>query len=560
MADLKLSFLNNKLDKEQIQNAEKVAKAAIAAGVDPALAVSIAFKESSLRTDVKDSDKGAIGMMQVIIPTGKGLGFSEADLRNPEKNLEAGIKGIKEALGYAENNPKLAALYYHSGPDAIADIAANKPLGPNAKEYLQKLKEFGTFEAFKPNAEAPVEAQPVEPAEPVEPPAASLADAKQITTEQDFIRPNSAADLKRQEYGALGGAAGVGVGLAPYAGRTAAGTAGKLARAFNEAKQAVPTPPTAPMGGLPTGGAPTPPPAPPSAPTGAPAGGLPNTQGQPPSVVRQAPATGYGTYNYGISQGLPDIEAGLAKDMTKEAGGVHDLLTQRREGLNRLQGMGANNFVENPRFGGIMTQAPSVGGGPRESFVMRPEVPASPDVPRGQPSQLAPLPRAPIVSSVPPPPPPPSGLDQVKNIFTSMMKYGAKAMPYVAPPLAMYSMGRDVADIESQYGRAPNERDYTDMGLSAASALATGASLTPAFPVAAPLSVAIPTYRNIRRNVLAQESDPELQARNRMPPTAEEIEMASQPAFRYPNPVGRPPFRPRVPELGSNLPPAEFIR
>ena len=167
------------------------------------------------------------------------------------------------------------------------------------------------------------------------------------------------------------------------------------------------------------------------------------------------------------------------------------------------------------------------------SFVMRPEVPASPDMPAGQPSQLAPLPKAPIVSTVPPPP---SGLDQAKNIFMGMMRQGAKYLPVVGPPLAGLSIARDVADIETQYDRAPIKRDYTDIGLSGASALATGASLyPPAFPFAAPLSIAIPTFRNIRRNVLAQESDPELQRKNKMEPTAEEIEMANRPFVGYPS-------------------------
>jgi hypothetical protein len=242
--------------------------------------------------------------------------------------------------------------------------------------------------------------------------------------------------------------------------------------------------------------------------------------------------TGVIPYNTSKALGLTDIEAGQALSNTKQQGGAWDLAEKRREAMTRIQGMGGNNFVENPRFGGIMTQAPSVGGGPRESFVMRPEVPASPEMPTGQPSQLAPLPKAPIISTVPPPL---SGLDQVKNMFTDMMKYSGKALRYVAPPLALYSMGRDVADLESQYDRAPINRDYTDMGLSLASALATGATLTPAFPVAAPLSVGIPTYRNIRRNVLAQESDPELQKRNKMPPTPEEIEMANRPFVGYPS-------------------------
>lgn len=542
MADLNLSFIKE-LNKEQLKIAEKVINAAVAMGIDPSFAVSIAFKEGSLDPKTIDSPKKAIGMMQVVPDTGKAYGYSEKDLRDFDKNLDAGLKNIKEALAYANNNPKLAAVYYHSGPEEIKSLAAGKDLGPNALEYLKKLKSFGTFEVFNPNFQTPAKQEaPAEPAEPApdqpapaEPPAASLADAKPLTLEQDFIRENSAADLKRQEYGAMGGLGGAALAASPYVGRTAATTVGKLAKAFNEAK--APTAPTAPMGGLPSGGAPTPPQMPSGAPMGAPTGGLP--QGQPMMGVDDAGRMGTGqtgnmVYNYGKSAKLTDIEAGRALDMTKGEGGVHDLSTQRREALNKLNKMGMGNFVENPRFGGIMTQAPSVGRGPRESFVMRPEVPASPDMPAGQPSQLASLPKAPIVPTVSPPP---SGLDQVKRLFTGMMNQGMRLMPVVGPPLAGLSIGRDLADIQTQYERAPIERDYTDMGLSTASALAAGASLyPPAFPVAAPLSIAIPAFRNIRRNVLAQESDPELQRRLRMEPTPEELAEASLPAFRYARP------------------------
>ena len=566
MADLKLSFLNSKLDEEQIKNAEKVAKAAIAAGVDPALAVSIAFKEGSLRSNPIDSDDGAIGMMQVMPKTGKTYGYSEADLRKPEVNLVAGLRNLKESLQYANNNPKLAAVYYHSGPDEIKALAEGKDLGPRALEYIKALKSFGTFEAFNPNFKASAEqdAQQAAPAEtPPEPPPADappppiLGGVKEVTPEQDFIRENSLADLKRKQYGLVGGLGGTALALTPFAGRTAASTLGNLAKTFNEAKQPVPSAPTAPTGGLPTGGAPTPP----QMGAGAPTGGLPSPQGQPVMGVADAGRmaqgqTGVIPYNTSKALGLTDIEAGQALSNTKQEGGAWDLAEKRREALNKVRSMGGSNFVENPRFGGIMTQAPSVGGGPRESFVMRPEIPASPDMPSGQPSQLAPLPKAPIVSTVPPPP---SGLDQAKNIFMSMMRQGAKYLPVVGPPLAGYSIARDVADIESQYDRAPIKRDYTDIGLSGASALATGASLyPPAFPVAAPLSIAIPTFRNIRRNVLAQESDPELQKRNRMEPTEEELAAASRPYIGYPRQTGQVPFQPRLPPLGT-VPPSMII-
>ena len=508
-----LNFLKT-LDKDQLEYARQVAIKAKEMGVPPALAVSIAFKESSLRPDAPDSEDGAVGLMQILPKTAKTYGYSEKDLRDTSKNIEAGVKNIKEALEYTGNDPKLTAVYYHSGPDAIAELASGKPMGPRAKEYVKKLNEFGTFD-FTPSA--PSEAPQAPEEQPAEGPKLDTNGVKVVTPEQDFIRPNSAADLRRQEYGLIGGGAGAALASAPIAGKVATGAAGRVARAISAAGQ----PTGAPTGGFPTAGIPTPPPAPPSAPTG----GLPT--GQPQSIMRQgAPATGYGTYNYGLSQGLTDIESGLAKDMTKEAGGVHDLLTQRREALNRLQGMGANNFVENPRFGGIMTAAPSFGGGPRESYALR-----APEA--GQPAELQAIPRA---APIPTTAPPPSGLDQVKNMFTSMMRLGAKAMPFVGPPLAGLSIGRDIADIESQYERAPSERDYTDMGLSLAGALATGASLTPAWPVAAPLSIGIPAVRNVRRNLLAQESDPEIQRFIKSEPTPQELEEASRPAFRYARP------------------------
>lgn len=526
MADLKLSFIRE-LNKEQLQVAEKVARAAIAMGIDPSFAVSIAFKEGSLDPKTIDSPKKAIGMMQVVPDTGKAYGYSEKDLRDFDKNLDAGLKNIKESLIYANNNPKLAAIYYHSGPDEIKAQAAGKDLGPNALEYLKALKGFGTFEAFNPDFKASAEpaAQPAAQPEPTAQPTAQpagMAGVSMPTTEQDFIRPDSTADLKRDEYGLLGLGAGAGVAVAPKAGQIATGTLGRTMRAFDIARN----PQKALTGGLPTGGAPTLPQTPPNAPMGAPTGGLP--QGQPVMGVADAGRmaqgqTGVIPYNTAKALGVTDIEAGQALTNTKQQGGAWDIATKRAEALNKLQSMGMGNFVENPRFGGIMTQG---GRAPRESFAFR-----APDV--GQPAELQVIPKAPIVPTVAPPP---SGLDQVKNMFTGMMRQGMRLMPVIGPPLAGLSIGRDLADIETQYERAPRERDYTDIGLSTAGALATGASLyPPLFPVAAPLSIGIPTYRNIRRNILAQESDPAIQAFIQSEPTARELEEARRPAFRYPS-------------------------
>ena len=77
-------------------------------------------------------------------------------------------------------------------------------------------------------------------------------------------------------------------------------------------------------------------------------------------------------YNYGKAAGLTDIEAGRALDMTKQTGGVHDLTTQRREALNRISSLfPGDRYVENPRFGGLMTPDSSFGSGPRQSFTVQ---------------------------------------------------------------------------------------------------------------------------------------------------------------------------------------------
>ena len=62
--------LMDKLSKEQRKNAELVATAAAKAGVDPTLAVAIAYQESRLNPNVGRGTSGEIGMMQVMPATG----------------------------------------------------------------------------------------------------------------------------------------------------------------------------------------------------------------------------------------------------------------------------------------------------------------------------------------------------------------------------------------------------------------------------------------------------------------------------------------------------------
>lgn len=145
-----LSFLDD-LNESQTNKAIEIAEKAKAMGLNPRLAVAVAYAESRLNPAVNDSEKGAIGLMQVLPDTGKMLGFSEKDLRDPAKNLEAGLMYLKQ--GYDKTQDlALTAAGYHAGYDHKFFEDPNKyKLGPKTTQYVQDIKNYGGF--TEPQAE-----------------------------------------------------------------------------------------------------------------------------------------------------------------------------------------------------------------------------------------------------------------------------------------------------------------------------------------------------------------------------------------------------------------------
>jgi hypothetical protein len=259
-------------------------------------------------------------------------------------------------------------------------------------------------------------------------------------------------------------------------------------------------------------------PAAPAAPAGAPGASarLPIPSGGP-DAGRMAPGqTGTMPYNYGKAAGLTDIEAGRALDMTKQEGGVHDLSSQRREGLNKVKQLfPGESYVENPRFGGIMTPEPSVGAGPRAY------TPPSIQAQAAQSSGALPIkgPSVPQIGAAKPPPIPtvppmpkgPSGLDAVTNMFKGMMRplkpvvnAARIAGRYGFPPLAGIAAGLEAADVAHEFDKQPEQRDYTKMGLQGATAVGGVMSM---FPPTMPLGIPLATGAGLTQ---AYREDPEM--------------------------------------------------
>lgn len=150
---MNLTFIDQ-LDDEQISTAHKIITQANRMGIPPALALSIAFRESSLRPNVKPGAAGEIGVMQIRPETAKLLGVQEKDLSNPNTNIITGLKYLKQALDKAGGDPALAAAGYNAG---IGVITGSAPFPESTVNYIRDLRNFGAFGAPK---ESPQEAAP----------------------------------------------------------------------------------------------------------------------------------------------------------------------------------------------------------------------------------------------------------------------------------------------------------------------------------------------------------------------------------------------------------------
>ena len=475
-----LNFID-KLDEEQAANAEKVAKAAKRAGVDPVLAVATAYQESRLRSNPPRGSSGEIGMMQIMPGTGRGMGFNEKQLGNLDQNIEAGVQYLKKGLEATGNDPQLAAIYYNGGPGAVQALTQGKDPDPRVFDYLRSINSYGTF---GPRPEAAPEAGAQPGAEPGAQPAGE-------TDEQRDARINAAMQQAQEEQDRrMGQIYGGGAGTAIAAGRLASTKAKDVAAALGESSETgritAQTRAGLPPGGMPPAGAPGAPTPPQSVVRVPGGGGLPGgpTQLGAPGTYPTATGPGSATFNYGRVYGLPEIEAGKALGTGKAEGEVWDLLNKRQQALTNIQQrFPGDTFIENPRYGGIMTPAPSVGGGPRQSFVNQPPAPAAP----GQPPQAGGLRPLPPRQPIPTAPVQPTGLQtvtqQLQNLARPVIAGASTVGRYVVPPLALAGAGGEAADVYSELRR--EDPDYIKAGLSGLAGLSGVAALFPPLTIPA---------------------------------------------------------------------------
>ncbi len=102
-------------NKPKLTIQELVTRAAVNNGLPPEFVHSVARAESAYQPNAI-SNKGAIGVMQLMPGTAAAL---QADPHDPEQNIEAGARYLRELLLRYDGDSVKALAAYNAGPGAV---------------------------------------------------------------------------------------------------------------------------------------------------------------------------------------------------------------------------------------------------------------------------------------------------------------------------------------------------------------------------------------------------------------------------------------------------------
>ncbi len=121
------------LDKVQ-GLAPAIAKAAQANGLDPRLVQAVVEAESGGDPSAT-SDKGAMGLMQLMPQTAQDMGLTNP--YDPTQNLEGGSRYLRSMIDKFGNLP-LAIAAYNAGPGAVTKAHGIPPY-PETQHYVKHV-------------------------------------------------------------------------------------------------------------------------------------------------------------------------------------------------------------------------------------------------------------------------------------------------------------------------------------------------------------------------------------------------------------------------------------
>lgn len=134
-------------------------------GVDPALVRAVIKTESNFNRWAV-SNKGALGLMQLIPETGRRYGVR--DFFDPEQNIDGGVHYLSFLLDKFNGNLDLSLAAYNAGENLVDRLGRIPPI-PETTNYVRKIRAI--YKEKSAPAAAPQPITIAAKAEPIAPPA-----------------------------------------------------------------------------------------------------------------------------------------------------------------------------------------------------------------------------------------------------------------------------------------------------------------------------------------------------------------------------------------------------
>ncbi|HTO47783.1 MAG TPA: lytic transglycosylase domain-containing protein [Burkholderiales bacterium] len=117
---------------------EQVIGAAKDTQLDPALIHAVITAESNYNPNAV-SDKGAVGLMQIMPDTARRYGVKDKEIKHPEKNIKAGAQYLADLIRMFDGDLKLALAGYNAGENVVLRYGRRVPPYAETQAYVPRV-------------------------------------------------------------------------------------------------------------------------------------------------------------------------------------------------------------------------------------------------------------------------------------------------------------------------------------------------------------------------------------------------------------------------------------